>query len=92
MLVTHGPSGLQWEEVYEDWKSDEYKYFWKNYDNPVVARDLSFGEKGFAEALELARAGDEHAIFSLQRTIRFDPDSEAAQAAREVLAEAGIAA
>ena len=27
MLVTHGPSGLKWEEVYEDWKSDEIQVF-----------------------------------------------------------------
>lgn len=90
MLTPHGPSGLEWEEVYEGWESDEYQYYWNDFDNPVVARDLSFGEKGFAEALELARAGDEHAVIGLKRTIRFDPDSENAQAAREALAEAGV--
>ncbi len=91
MLVTHGPSGLTWDEVYEDWKSDEYKYFWKDYDNPVVAHDLTYGQKGFAEALELARAGHKQAFVRLQRTIRMDPESEAAQSAREVLAEVGVA-
>ena len=90
MLTPHGPSGLEWEEVYEGWQSDEFKYYWKDYDNPVVAKDSSFGEKGFAEALELARAGDEHAVIGLQRAIKFDPDSEAAQSAREALAEAGV--
>ena len=90
MLDPHGPSGLEWDEVYAGWQADEYQYYWKNYDNPVVARDTSYGERGFAEALELAREGHEQAVSRLRRTIRNDPDSQAAQDAREVFAAVGV--
>ena len=92
MLLPHGPSGLTWEDVYQDWESDEYQYYWKDVDNPVVARDLSYSERGFAEALELARAGHERAFVRLRRTIRNEPDSQAAQDARAVLTEVGVPA
>ena len=92
MLEPHGPCGLTWEEVYQDWELDEYKYYWKEYDHPVVTRDLSYGERGFAEALELAREGHALACVKLQRTIRNDPESQAAQKARAVLEEAGVPA
>ena len=81
---------LAWDEVYAGWQADEYQYYWKNYDNPVVARDTSYGERGFAEALELAREGHEQAVIRLRRTIRNDPDSQAAQEAREVFAAVGV--
>ena len=87
MLEPHGPCGLSWEEIYRDWESDELKYYWKNFDNPVVPRDMSFSDKGFAEALELARAGNEHAIYRLKRTVKNTPDSAYAKDARAVLAE-----
>ncbi|MDE0180490.1 MAG: phytanoyl-CoA dioxygenase family protein [Caldilineaceae bacterium] len=92
MLDPHGPSGLNWEQVYEDWESDQYKYYWKDVDNPVVAFDSTYRDRGFAEALELARAGHEQALYRLRRTISSDPDSEYAQSAREVLAEIGAPA
>jgi hypothetical protein len=90
MLEPHGPSKLQWPEVYRNWQSDDLKYYWEQYDNPVVPRDMSFAEKGFAEALELARTGNEQALYRLRRTIKNDPDSPAAEAARGVLAEQGL--
>ncbi len=92
MLDPHGPAGLTWEEVYEDWELDEYQYYWKEYDNPVVARDTSYGERGFAEALELAREGHAQAFIRLRRTIKNDPESQAAQDARAVLGEVGVPA
>ena len=87
MLEPHGPSKLEWEEVYHDWSSDDLKYYWHQYDNPVVPRDMSFSDKGFAEALDLARSGNEEALYRLQRTIKNDPQSPNAQAARTVLEE-----
>ena len=56
MLEPHGPSGLSWDQIYPDWSADDLKHYWKSYDNPVVPRDMSFSDRGFAEALELARA------------------------------------
>jgi hypothetical protein len=92
MLEPHGPSQLQWKDVYRDWQSDDLKYYWKKIDNPAVPRDMSYGEKGFAEALDLARAGDEHALFRLRRTVKNDPESPRAQSARAVLEEVGVPA
>ena len=92
MLEPHGPSGLNWEQVYPGWQSTELQYYWQKFDNPVVPRDMSYAEKSFAEALKLARSGDERAYIMLRRKIKGDPESEAAASARAVLAEAGVAA
>ncbi len=87
MLDPHGPSGLSWEQVYQDWEADEYQYYWQEVDNPVVAFDSTYRERGFAEALDLARDGHDQALLRLRRVINNDPTSEDAQKARDVLAE-----
>jgi len=84
-------SKLTWEEVYRNWQADDLKYYWKQHANPVVPRDLSYGEKGFAEALELARRGDPRAHLQLKRIIKRDPTSPAGRTAQQVLAESGVA-
>ena len=89
MQEPHPPSGLNWEQVCANWSSDEFKYFWKDFDFPTVPRDLSFSENSFAEALELAKEGDERAFLQLRRKISNLPDSPEAGAARDVLAEVG---
>jgi len=53
---------------------------------PTIPKDNSYGEKGFREALELAKAGHEHAKIHLNRAIQRDPNSPQAKAAQEVLA------
>ena len=73
MLEPHGPTGLDWESVYKNWKTDELKYYWRNYKNPVVPRDMSFADKGFSEALSLARSGNDHAVFRLKHAVRMIP-------------------
>jgi hypothetical protein len=85
-------SKLSWEDVYHDWQTDDLKYYWKQYDNPVVPRDTSYGEKGFAEAIELARHGDPRAQLLMKRIIRRDPDSPFGRIAQQALAESGVAA
>lgn len=82
---------LSWEDVYRDWKTDDLKYYWEKYDNPVVPRDMSYAEKGFAEAVELARRGDPRAQLQLRRIVNRDPDSPAGRMAQQALAEAGVA-
>lgn len=89
MLDPHGPSQLQWEDIYREWTSDDLKYYWQRIDNPTVPRDMSYSNKGFAEALDLARMGNEQALYRLRRTIKNDPESEWAQAARDILAKLG---
>jgi hypothetical protein len=80
-------SKLTWEEVYRNWQTDDLKYYWKQVDNPVVPRDTSYAEKGFAEAVELARHGDARAQLHLKRIVKRDPDSPMGRTARQVLAE-----
>ena len=89
MLEPHGPCQLGWEDVYETWSStsDDLKYYWQQLENPVVPRDMSYVDQGFAEALELARSGNEHALFLMQRTIKNKPDTPAADAAKALMAE-----
>jgi hypothetical protein len=86
-LVSH----LTWEEVYLNWQTDDLKYYWKQYANPVVPRDMSYGEKGFAEAVELARRGDPRAHLQLKRFVKRDPNSPFGRTAQQVLVEAGVA-
>ncbi len=80
-------SKLTWEEVYRNWQTDDLKYYWQAYANPIVPRDTSYAEKGFAEAVELARHGDAHAQLHLKRLVKRDPDSAMGRTARQVLAE-----
>ncbi|MDA0745602.1 MAG: phytanoyl-CoA dioxygenase family protein [bacterium] len=87
MLIPHldGLSHLPWETVYENWKTDDLKFYWKDLDLNVIPRDMSYSEKGFKEALDLARNGNEHARYHLGQIIRRDPTTPQATAAKEVL-------
>jgi len=85
-------NSLRWEDVYRNWKSDELKYYWKNLDLTVLPRDFSYGNKGFEEALELARDGDKRAVLHLNRVIKRDSTTELAQRAAAVLQEANAGA
>ena len=85
-------NSLQWEHVYHNWESDALKYYWKDRDLTVLSKDFSYGNKGFEEALELARDGDERAILHLNRAIKRDTTTELAQRAVAVLQEVGVGA
>ncbi|CAN5656092.1 hypothetical protein BH10CHL1_BH10CHL1_26520 [soil metagenome] len=83
-------SPLTWEEIYRDWKTEDMKYYWQQYANPVVTRDKSYAEKGFAEAVELAKQGDPRAHIHLKRIVNRDPNSPFGRIAQQVLVEKGI--
>jgi hypothetical protein len=51
---------------------------------------MSYSEKGFAEAVELARNGNAHAQHHLKRIAKRDPNSPMGRTARQVLDEKGI--
>ena len=87
-LQEHVTPNHTWEDVYQGWESDEFQYYWKQHEFPVRAGDTSFGERGFAEALELARNGNEHARLHLRRVVRLARTPEQAQRALEALGEA----
>ena len=76
---------LSWEDVYQGWQSDEFQYYWKTLENPVVPRDMTFLDKGFDDAERLARVGNPQARLYLERFIKRDPDSPEAQRSREIL-------
>ena len=80
---------LTWEQIYEDWQSDELKYFWRNYDNPLVPHNTDFYEKGFADAIDRAREGEAHAILRLKTIVENDPDTPNGVVAKGVLKELG---
>ena len=87
MLEPHlnGFNQLKWDDVYQDWGSDEFKYYWENLGLTVVPRDFSYSNTGFQEALDLARIGDGRAKIHLSRIIKRDPTAEQAQLATAVL-------
>ena len=80
---------LTWEQIYEDWQSDELKYFWRNYNNPLVPHNTDFYEKGFADAIDRAREGEAHAILRLKTIVENDPDTPNGVVAKGVLKELG---
>ena len=80
-------SPLTWEDVYQDWGSDEFQYYWKEFGNPVLPKITEYLDKAFDEAVELARAGDDRAKLHLRRAISKDAMSEQGKLAGSVLAE-----
>ena len=90
MLIPHSPVGeLTWEEIYQDWQSDDLKYFWRKYNDPVVPHSMEYQDKGFADAVDRARAGEAHAIQRLKTTAENDPNTPYGITSREVLEEIG---
>lgn len=92
MLQPHlqGISEFTWQQCYAGWENDELQYYWKDLDLEVVPMSTQWGDKGFAEALDLARGGDERALFQLQRIARRDPESERGQRAVQLLDEVNV--
>ena len=55
----------------------------------VVSRDFSYADRGFDEAIELARTGNPHVRHHLERFVRRVPDSPEGQRAAQFLSEFG---
>ena len=90
-LKPHLVDVLTWEEVYQDWPEDDpLKYYWKSSRFDVIAQETRFGEAAFAEAVELAEQGDEHAIIALKRAVANSPNAEAVEKAQKVLEKIGL--
>ena len=92
MLTPHlnDISPLSWEEVYADWKGhDELKYYWKKVPFKQIRRYWGYANKGFAEAMDLARRGDKRGILAMKRAVKAHPESDDADKARSVLKEIG---
>jgi len=80
-------SPLSWEDVYKNWDSDEFQYYWKKFENPVIPQVMRFMETAFAEAVELAKSGDDRAKLHLERIRSRDPASERGKIASQTLTE-----
>ena len=90
-LKPHLVDGLTWEEVYAGWPDDDpLQYYWRASQFEVIAQETRFGEAAFAEALELAEEGDEHAIIALKRAVANSPNGEAVEKAQRVLEKIGV--
>lgn len=89
MLLPHlnTMSQLSWDEVYEGWQDREssLQYYWRSVDNPVIPRIMEYSNRGFEEAIELAKGGDERAKLHLRRIAERDPDSEQGKTASMIL-------
>ena len=79
-------SPLSWDEVYADWDSDEFQYYWKKFDTPVLPKITEYLDKAFDEAVELAQGGDDRAKLHLRRLATRNPESDQGQTAATVLA------
>jgi hypothetical protein len=79
-------SPLTWDDVYCDWESEHFQYYWKKLRNPVVPKITSYLDSAFDEAVVLAKNGDARAKLHLRRIARRDPTTEQGQVAASLLA------
>lgn len=94
MILPHlnSMSELRWEEVYENWQdSDEdddrpsLKHYWLASNNPVLPRITEYSDRGFAEAVEMAKEGNEGARLHLRRIVERDVNADQVKIAQCVL-------
>jgi hypothetical protein len=87
MLNPHlsGMSPLSWADVYASWSSDEFQYYWKEHNMPVLPKITKYLEQAFEEAIQLARSGDDRARLHLRRIVLRDPASPQGKLAASVL-------
>ena len=79
-LTPHmGVDGLSWEEIYADWTSGEFQYYWEDWNPRIVEYDPGYFERRDVLAMEMAEKGDELARSTLQRIVARDlnPDKRA---------------
>ena len=79
-------SPLTWQEVYENWSSEEFQYYWKQFDCPVLPKITQYLDEAFDEAIALAQIGDERAKLHLRRIATRDPETEQGKSAAALLA------
>ena len=79
-------ANMSWEEVYAGWESSDIQYYWRDFDLETVVRDSRYYDKRDAEALELARRGNDVARPVLMRMIERESDRAKRQVFEEALA------
>jgi hypothetical protein len=91
MLQPHlqgDPPLVSWDEIYAAWTDTKLQHYWLDRDGPVLPRDNTYGDQGFADAIDRARQGEAHAVLQLQRIVSNSPNSERGREAARVLQEA----
>lgn len=88
-------AGESWEQIYADWASDEFKYYWKKWnldDSEYLSRfaesdaeAVQVIEERDRMAFEMGENGDTNAISALQRILMRDGDPEKRQRAADLL-------
>lgn len=88
-------AGGSWEQIYADWPSDDFKYYWKkwNLDDSEYLSRFAVSDAGAVQvieerdrmAFEMGENGDRNAISALQRILMRDGDPEKRQRAADLL-------
>ena len=78
---------VPWEEIYADWPSEEYQYYWRRLDLEFSEYDNSYLKKRDDLAFQMAAAGDQSARSTLQRIVARDGDAAKRRQAEGFLAE-----
>ncbi len=78
-------SSLSWDDVYTNWNSDEFQYYWKIHNLPVLPKITLYLDQAFDEAIQLARSGDARAQLHLRRIALRDPTAPQGKLAASVL-------
>ena len=88
-------TGGSWEQIYADWPSDDFKYYWKkwNLDDSEYVNRFSESDAEAAEvieerdrmAFEMGENGDTNAISALQRILMRDGNPQKRQRAADLL-------
>ena len=76
-----------WEEIYSGWPSEDYQYYWRQWDPTIKEYDGSYTAKRDQMAFELAAKGDGRALSVLQRIVARDPDPAKRAEAERLMAE-----
>ena len=85
-LVTHGGIA-EWEDIYANWPTKDFQYYWKKWDLNIKEYDYSYHQKRDEMAFEMAENGDSQAVSTLQRIIARDDDPAKRRKAKELLAK-----
>ena len=86
-----------WDSIYCGWQSTDLQYYWQKQNVKLGERDWKYYDQRDAEALELARRGDETARATLNRIIVRDTRPQKRRAVEQTLrilnaaSESGVA-
>ena len=78
-----------WEEVYHNWGSDDYKFYWHNQNPSVQPYDFQYYDRRDDIAFKMAEDGNENASAALLRIVQRDPRDEKRTRAANLLKRLG---